>query len=377
MSKNIVVCCDGTNNKLTINENTNVLHLYSCLIKDAQQITYYHPGVGTILPGTIGWIKKKYYKLLDAVSAISLENHVAAAYRFLMDHYEKGDKIYIFGFSRGAYVARMICGIIQLYGLLDKGNHHHLDYIFQEYYTGEDTDWKLANKFKSRFSKSNVNVEFLGIWDTVVSVGGLFKSYHNFPFTSKLKSVKIVRHAVSIDERRKHFKHEAISTDHPNGQEVYFAGVHSNIGGGYPEEGLSKISLEWMLGEASAVGLKLDSKKVDRYVLGIGKAYQKKDYTMPVHDSLRDDNNWKLDFIPRLRNKFIKLGENDKTIKKSYYDWSFWSWRQIPEGANIHHSVFDKLAYKTKSHHYAPENLLTRDLNTYQKVFDKAITYQK
>ena len=88
MPKNIVICCDGTDNKLTLNENTNVIHLYSCLQKNDNQIAYYHPGVGTLAPNGIRhWLARKWYVVKDMISASSLEDNVKDAYVFLMDNY--------------------------------------------------------------------------------------------------------------------------------------------------------------------------------------------------------------------------------------------------------------------------------------------------
>ena len=380
MPKNIVICCDGTDNKLTINENTNVIHLYSCLEKSHQQSTYYHPGVGTLAPeGIKSKIKRKYYTFKDKIFAKSLENNVKSAYLYLMHHYEEGDKIYLFGFSRGAYTVRMLSGMIELFGLLHKGNQDNLKYAFELYYNerknkrkdeDEDGDKKkedingnlfhLSNSFKSKFSQK-VSIHFMGIWDTVVAAGGFLDLYLSFPHSANLKNVKTVRHAVAIDERRKHYDYQKVSATHPNCKEVFFAGVHSDIGGSYPEQGLSKLTLEWMLGEATAAGLKAHQKKADKLLLNAEKE-KRPDVFTPIHDSL----TWSFklsDLFPRLRYK-------KDNLFNTYVDFRLWPLREIPSNAMIHESVFLKM----KQSNYKPKKI-NAEINSYQEIYNQTIIY--
>lgn len=345
MSKNIVICCDGTDNKLTINENTNVLHLYSCLEKSNKQATYYHPGVGTIAPsGARTWMARKWNVIKDLVSASSLEDNVKDAYLFLMENYEEDDKIYLFGFSRGAYTVRMLSGLIEMFGLLQKGNFSHLRYALEIYVKG-DKLFELANSFRSRFSRE-VEIEFIGIWDTVVAAGGLISYYKNFPYSRSLGIAKTIRHAIAIDEKRKHYYFYEVSELHKDCKEVLFAGVHSDVGGSYPIEGLSKLALEWMLGEASNHGLLLSKKKVDRYVYGKNSNYQIPDYNLDIHNSL--SLGFKIfDFIPRARYSKTS-GLHNMSI-----DFRLWPKRQFPNTMYIHQSVIDKIATKK----YNPTNM--------------------
>lgn len=343
MPKNIVVCCDGTTNKLTINENTNVIHLYSCLEKSNRQTTYYHPGVGTIAPiGVTNWIARGWYVIKDMVSASSLEENVKDAYRFLMDNYEDGDEIYLFGFSRGAYSVRMLSGLIEMFGLLQKGNFNHLRYAFEIYSRGKSEElFPLANTFKSRFSRE-VPIRFMGIWDTVVAAGGLIDFYKSFPYSRSLGIVATVRHAVAIDERRKHYYYYEVSPKHTDCNEVFFAGVHSDVGGSYSKEGLSKVTLEWILGEASNNGLILSKEKVEKYVYGKKSNYQKPDFAFRIHNSLTF--GFKIfDLIPRAR-------YNSKSwFYKMSLDCRLWPKRTISDNALIHESVYKKMAYKSST----------------------------
>lgn len=343
MAKNIVICCDGTDNKLTIKENTNVIHLYSCLQLDNNQVGYYSPGVGTIAPDNYKNVfLKNYYLLRDLLSAKSLHGNVLDAYTFLMNTYEEGDKIYLYGFSRGAYTVRMLSGMIEMFGLLHKGNTNHLRYILEVYSKG-DKIFETANAFKKRFSGA-IRIEFIGVWDTVVSMGGLINFHKSYPYSRQLNIAHVVRHAVAIDERRKHFDYSAINKNHPNLKEVFFAGVHSDVGGGYPEEGLSKICFQWMLSESKDNGLILDDTKIKEALEN-----QPPNIQGLIHNSL--DLKFRIfDFIPRPR--FNKEGKYVKWL----LDFRIWPHRKIEEGSLIHSSVFEKI--KTGS--YQPKNIPVR-----------------
>jgi uncharacterized protein (DUF2235 family) len=359
MPKNIIICCDGTDNKLTIKNNTNVIHLYSCLQLNEQQIGYYNPGVGTIAPDGIStWLLRKWYRFVDLISASSLHTNVKDAYLYLMDVYEEGDKIYLFGFSRGAYTARMLSGLLEMFGLLHKGNTNHLRHVMDVYAKG-DKMFMLASAFKARFSRE-IKIEFIGIWDTVVSVGGLIGFYKSFPYSRSLGIAKTVRHAVGIDERRKHYCYYEVSEKHADCQEVFFAGVHSDVGGSYEEEGLSKITLEWMLGEASNFGLKLDKSKVDRYVFGIDSKYDKPYFKADIHNSLTSEFII-ADFFPRPR-------YSKSSLFSMKIDFRLWPLRVIPAKAKIHQSVIDK----TNLDNYKPRNL---DLEGKEIMQNKPIIY--
>lgn len=367
MAKNIVICCDGTDNKLTVGKNTNVIHLYSCLKIDETQIAYYNPGVGTIAPDNYrNKIKRALFKIRDLATATSLEENVTDAYRYLMNEYEAGDKIYLFGFSRGAYTIRMLSGLLEMFGLLRKGNERHLRHVIKVY-SQTDEKFETANKFKKRFSR-DVKIRFMGIWDTVVSVGAPVKYYLPFPYSDKLSIVETLRHAVGIDEKRKHYRLSEIGKIPGDRKEVFFAGVHSDIGGSYPEEesGLSKITLEWMLGEASHSGLFLDRAKVDRYLYGLKSEYKAPDHTQATHNSA----TWPFkvaDFIPRLR--FSKGG----WFFEMKIDFALWPKRKIASDAMVHASVFDKINDANTKPVYKPANI---DLKCdYLKIENQDIIY--
>src|SRR6186997_1357535 len=119
MSKNIVLCCDGTANEFS-QDRTNVVKLFYALERNpAQQVSYYHPGVGTMeAVGAITSVAKKVTKLLGLAIGYGLETDIRDAYVFLMNCFEPGDRVYLFGFSRGAYTARAVASLLHMYGLI-------------------------------------------------------------------------------------------------------------------------------------------------------------------------------------------------------------------------------------------------------------------
>jgi uncharacterized protein (DUF2235 family) len=298
MSRNIVICCDGTGNEPENRTNTNVVRIYDML--EPGQITLYVPGVGTVGElATASWWKRTKAKVKGLAFGEGLRNNVADAYRFLMNTYQKGDRIYLFGFSRGAYTVRALAGLLQVCGLLQKGNEALVHHAINMYWKQGDwtkADWDKRDEFRTTFGnpefpeprkpwdKPSVNKEpqihFMGIWDTVKFVAGLqfpkikfrgglgaqwFKRIQ-VPFTRELLSVRAVRHAVSLDERRYFYREYVLDLEQTKQrdewQEIWFAGVHSDIGGTF-EEGdhyLADITLRWIADEAERAGLLLDPK---------------------------------------------------------------------------------------------------------------------
>src|SRR5437016_13761949 len=123
MPKNLVLCCDGTANEFA-QDKTNVIKLYSTLVQDAaQQVVYYHPGIGTMeAPGAITNIGRKFTRLLGMAVGYGLENDIRDAYIFLMRNFEPGDKVFLFGFSRGSYTVRAVASMLKMYGLMRPGH---------------------------------------------------------------------------------------------------------------------------------------------------------------------------------------------------------------------------------------------------------------
>lgn len=284
MPKNIVVCCDGTGNEFG-DSKSNVIKLYKTLKCDASQIGYYHPGVGTMgSRSALTGVGKTWTKVMGLAFGYGISDNIADAYQFLMRNFEPGDDVYVFGFSRGAYTARALCGMLHIVGLLPPGNEGQIPYAIRM--IKKKIDFAVAADFKKTFSRE-CKPYFVGVWDTVSSVGWVYDAVR-FPYTraSNNPDFQIVRHAISIDERRAFFPSNGFGPHykdkHPDTKlnvdqdilEVLFAGVHSDVGASYPEgeSQLSKISLQWMLVHAEAAGLKVDQDRKAR-ILGPNKDY--------------------------------------------------------------------------------------------------------
>src|SRR5262249_28660476 len=131
MPKNIVICCDGTGNEFG-HESSNVVKLYKMFVCNASQIGYYHPGVGTMgARNALTRIGKWWTRIIGLQFGYELSDNIADAYQFLMRVYEPGDRIYVFGFSRGAYTARALCGLLHAAGLLTLGNEALIPYAIR------------------------------------------------------------------------------------------------------------------------------------------------------------------------------------------------------------------------------------------------------
>jgi T6SS, Phospholipase effector Tle1-like, catalytic domain len=279
--KNIVVCCDGTWNTPENMDHglpapTNVVKLYNALIKDAQQEVYYHPGVGT---GRNWWDK-----IAGGGTGEGLDQNIKSAYRWVGAHYAAGDRIFLFGFSRGAYTARSLGGFIGKCGLLDLSRQmtptevwKRTDEIFAAYRKGVEfanpNGYAFHNTPAGQPAKETTPIHFIGVWDTVGALGipddlallGLFDNPANYRFhnTGLSRMIAHARHAVALDERRESFLPTLWSECEPPTimKQIWFPGVHCDVGGGYGETGLSDRALEWMIeeAEASACGLRFRS----------------------------------------------------------------------------------------------------------------------
>jgi uncharacterized protein (DUF2235 family) len=309
MSKNIVICCDGTGNEFSQN-NSNVVKLYSALDQTADQVSYYHPGVGTMgSKNALSAIGKWWTWFIGLAFGYGISENIADAYLFLMRNYEEGDKIYIFGFSRGAYTARALAGVLRMFGLLTKGNEALIPYAIR-LAKKKKPDFNLIFRFKDTFSRP-CKTHFLGVWDTVTSVGWIYNAVH-FPYTTKNPDFNIVRHAISIDERRAFFRQDLFisATPQQNIKQVWFSGVHCDVGGGYAEieSGLSKIGLKWMMEEAKENGLLIDIQK-ERILLGGTNKFSLPDPRALMHKSLKAWW-WLGEVMPKIHNhQVVSNGE--------------------------------------------------------------------
>ncbi|KAI0271808.1 hypothetical protein BGY98DRAFT_1091085 [Russula aff. rugulosa BPL654] len=262
--RTLVLCFDGTTNTYG-NNNTNVVKLYSLLKKDKveDQLCYYQPGVGTYFsPGVVQPMFQWAATLLDEAIAWYLYEHVIDGYKFLMQNYNVGDRVCLFGFSRGAYTARALAGMLYKVGLLSKDNNEQIPFAYKLYKTSS-----------SRHICRPVPIEFVGVWDTVGSVGVIMG--RSLPFVDVNTTIRVFRQALSLDEHRGKFRpnlyHRGVDKSsklpvakdgtqtgpgadeifQTDVSEVWFAGCHSDVGGGNASNtathAVADIPLRWMI----------------------------------------------------------------------------------------------------------------------------------
>jgi uncharacterized protein (DUF2235 family) len=380
--KNIVICCDGTGNEFG-DHNSNVVKLYGTLVVDLkQQVGYYHPGVGTMgAPNAPNKLAKGWSMLVGLGFGGGLLDNVSDAYRYLMEVYERDDQVFLFGFSRGAYTVRALAGMLHMYGLLWPGNDGLIPYILRLYAKktrkagGMTHTFEVASAFKETYCRP-CPIHFEGLWDTVSSVGWIWDPIR-LPYTAQNPDMFNGRHAVSIDERRCYFRSNlwgpAVQTSRAdqalqNIKQVWFAGVHSDVGGSYayPVSGLSQITLEWMLCEAISFGLLIDPGKAAealarvppppaaRRVAGGDEGTSDNDVipppvapnpAQPMNVSLKKAW-WLLEVLPH------SYWDNDEEKKK--WRIPFGAHRKIPQDSVFHETVREKLQVDPT---YRPPNL--------------------
>ena len=312
--KNIVICCDGTGNEYGRN-NTNVVETYVLVEKDEGQAAYYDPGVGTG-----GWEYREesaeLRALSDQATGYGLQKNVEDAYRYLMGRYDDGDHVYLFGFSRGAFSVRSLAGMLYKCGLLDPGHDNLVEYASRIYNTPDNED--VARGFREAFGR-RCPIRCIGVWDTVESrVLNAGKRFHDAALNPE---VAFGYHALAIDEKRRDFLpcpwDEADVAPGQRIEQVWFAGVHADVGGWYDERGLSNVALHWMLGRACACGLRVKERELAR---------RRPDPHDEIHQSCT--GLWKVRGVRT---------------------------RKIPPGARIHKSVFERM--QNPDNRYRPGNL--------------------
>ncbi|MGD9727964.1 MAG: DUF2235 domain-containing protein [Nitrospiraceae bacterium] len=280
--RNLVVCCDGTGNIWGNDRDTNFVKLTRLLINDHRQILFYDPGVGTndTYPSIGYWsrFRTRAKELMALADGGGIYENIGQAYQFLVEHYEPGDRLFFFGFSRGAFAARCVAGMVNLFGIVRPGTEAMIPTLTRIYFepthvqgrTGKTRN-QYGDDIREVFALDgrDARIYFLGVWDTVSTVGGLSKQGITSSATVTGKRYDHVRHAVSLQEYRhtyipRLFEDKDVYFDQGDKslKQVWFAGVHSDVGGSYQQHGLSDCSLKWMVEEAMAKGLRCDPVRV-------------------------------------------------------------------------------------------------------------------
>ena len=304
--KNIILCSDGTGNSAIKGRGTNVFKLYEALDRTGSpchtpQLAFYDDGVGTR-----GF---RLFRILGGAFGLGLARNVRGLYLNLVRTYDEGDRIYLFGFSRGAFTVRVLAGMIYACGIVSR-NHEDGRRLKErelrravvaahkvsrsEYRTALNWIGGLLRRRQARRSEGeDIPIQMIGVWDTVDAVGLPFKDMAdalNWIFHFKLPDVELPSnverafHALAIDDERATF-HPVLWDETKKDpkqilEQVWFAGVHANVGGGYPKQGMSLVSLTWMMKKAKACGLRFTAS-----------AWQRVKDSQNVHDHLYDSRS--------------------------------------------------------------------------------------
>ncbi|HID97828.1 MAG TPA: DUF2235 domain-containing protein [Thermodesulfobacteriaceae bacterium] len=270
VTKNIILLSDGTGNGAAKRNKTNVYRLYKCLdLHREDQVAFYDDGVGAqeFVP----------LKLIGGIFGYGLKRNVLELYKFLCRNYRKNDRIYLFGFSRGAFTVRLLAGMIARCGVYTRfADERDLDRAARQNYNAFRSSFKrglltkgirrLSGRWEPVESCCMPDIEFIGVWDTVDAYGfpidemaavwDILVYPMHFPDLKLSKKVKKACHALSVDDERHTFQpllwDESDEADGDRIEQVWFPGVHSDVGGGYPRNSLSLVSLDWMLTRAEA-----------------------------------------------------------------------------------------------------------------------------
>jgi uncharacterized protein (DUF2235 family) len=252
--RNLIMCFDGTGNEYGVSR-TNVIRVCEIVARnDEHQLLFYAPGVGT---GGLDYEESANISM-DRWTGSGIDKDLEEGYRFLMQVYQPGDKIFLFGFSRGAFTARSLAGMLYRCGLLHSYLGNLVEYASKIYLKG-NADYHAG--LKSMFARE-CPVHFIGVWDSVEALSGNEEDkFHDYMLNS---GIKYGYHALSIDEKRKKLTpclwDEKRIQPGQMVEQVWFAGVHADVGGGYDEQELSEIPLRWILDKAHQCGLRLDEQ---------------------------------------------------------------------------------------------------------------------
>lgn len=286
MMKRIALFLDGTWN--TVEDNTNVCALRNLVAaRDGaiRQHVYYDEGVGT----------KRFQWLRGGALGYGLDDNIVEAYQELVDQYDDGDEIYIFGFSRGAFTARSLAGFVAKCGLLRKGAALDAETLFDRYQLAASVrpiytlEWLVsqgepisAEEQRLLAASRRVPIKMIAVWDTVGALGvpfgdipGISRRKFQFHHSRLSKLYEHAYHALAIDEHRAAFEptlwtrfipklpdpepDPVLSEREPKVEQRWFVGAHSDVGGGSPSR-LPQHALAWFQAKAEAAGLKMTGR---------------------------------------------------------------------------------------------------------------------
>lgn len=395
--KNIILCSDGTGNTTIKGRGTNVFKLYEAVdvvghTLDSnlkEQIAFYDDGVGTDSLYVL--------KVLGGTAGLGLSRNVRQLYTELCKCYQPSDEIYLFGFSRGAFTVRTLAGLIWDCGIIDQSKwqsdedlailvkaawkahrRHYRAWIGRNLLFFLKSGSEVSREFRDKNAISHADhpegrgpVQFIGVWDTVAAVGLPFDYLtqvinsviyrFSFPDLKLGPLVKRACHAISIDDERHTFhpllweerKDSGYSRlpDAPNEkqkdenriEQVWFSGVHSNVGGGYPKQGMSLVSLDWMMDKAEKRGEGI------RFIDDLRRQYRAR---QNIHDKLYDSRAGLAVYYRYKPRDIMKICKDCGVIPK------------------IHESTFDRIHRGTQG--YAPINL-PHNLSIVSTVSDEKV----
>ena len=354
MAKTWIICIDGTWNQpgqkdrdpITAKEEatpSNVVRTWEALANGPLATDFYYGSIAPIKPkilftgvegetiylagiGTTGTVESH---ILEGATGTGTSERIRDAYRFLAERYCPGDRIYGFGFSRGAFAIRSLAGFIDLAGLPKHPRALKEEEILEIY--DAYMDGKLVDK--ARYGTIDTMIDFIGVWDTVgaLAFGRTLGNFHRI----NPGNVKRVAHALALDEERARFEPsywDPPATAITQVDEVWFSGCHTNIGGGYVDANLSNIALFWMLQSARDAGLPLDSRGIAGFDLKDPRGLQRDSYKEFYAG---------IGLIGGIAQS-LNLKREPRTIRA---------------GQRIHQSVIDRMQDSSAQQHYVPKAL--------------------
>lgn len=272
--KRIILCADGTWNVRDQEDKETGRRRPSNVTKIARairsrspdgidQIVYYHDGIGTE-GGAVD-------RVTDGAFGHGMADNIRTLYRFVVYNHEAGDELFFFGFSRGAFTVRSLAGFMNFAGLIEKDDDYYVPDIYDCYQKGKGPgtpEWQKA-LHNVRTARPCPQIRMIGVWDTVGALGApgmlgrvINRGKYEYHQVGLYPPIQNAYHALAIDERRRPF--DADIWQRPAGwggtiEQAWFAGVHTNVGGGYPLDGLANEALHWIVEKAETLGLCVDS----------------------------------------------------------------------------------------------------------------------